>query len=103
MRFRVIRSWYDDGAFGCYAPVMDETIADWLTRAEAKVIFKYYEKKRRYNENCSISVEVMYDGNWENVSDGWYYTYVAEQEDWFDRKGLDYNWWLQFDEIRKVS
>lgn len=104
MRFRVIRTWYDDGAFGYTAPPVEEVIADWLTRAEAKVIFKHYEKKR-YDEYCrvSISVEVMFDGNWENCSDGWIYTGIAEQEDWFDRKGFDYNWWIMFDEIRKVS
>ena len=101
MRFRVIVEWCDEGVFGYAVPPTEEVIADWLTRAEAKAIYRHYESKYWNDENCRVSVEVMYDGNWTNCSDAWIYTGITEQEDWFDRKGLDYQWYLYFGEIRR--
>lgn len=103
MRFRVVRTWYDDGAFGYTAPPTEEVIRDWLDRAEAKAIYRHYVKKHWYDANCQITVEEMTEYGWSNCSDYWIYTGLEEQELWFDRKGIDYNWWIMFGEIRKVS
>ena len=102
MRFRVIIEWHDDGAFGYTAPPVEEVIRDWLTRAEAKAIYRHYEKKFWYEENCTVSVEVMYDGYWHNCSQSWTYREIEEQEFWFDKRGYDYNLWLMFGALRQV-
>lgn len=105
MRFRVTRTLYDDGAFGYTAPPVEEVIRDWLTRAEAKAIYRYYEKKYRYDGNCDLSVESFSDcgDEWHDCSQYWAYRQMEEQEDWFEAKGFDYNWWLQFGEIKKLQ
>lgn len=103
MRFRVTITWYNDGAFGYTAPPVQDVIRDWLTRAEAKAIYRHYVKKYWYNEYCEVSVENMYDGEWNNCSQYWAYREMEEKEFWFESKGYDYNWWLQFGEIRKVG
>lgn len=102
MRFRVTITWYDDGGFGYTAPPAEEVIRDWLTRAEAKKIYRHYEKKFWYDENRSVSVEVMYDGYWHNCSQSWAYREMEEEEHWFDERGYDYKWWIMFGELRKV-
>lgn len=101
-RWRVVETYDDYGAFGYGAQPCDTVIKDWLTRAEAKCIYRHYEAKFWYNEFVTVRIEVLFDGCWEDVSQSWAYTAIAEQEDWFDRKGLDYNWWIQFGEIRKI-
>ena len=103
MRYRVIITWHDDGAFGYTAPPIEEVIRDWLTRAEAKAIYRHYVKKHWYDENCEVSVETVFDGEWCNCSQSWAYREMEEQELWFDERGYDYYWWLQFGEIRKVG
>ena len=104
MRFRVIRTWHDDGAFGYMGPSINEVIGDWLTRAEAKAIYRHYSAKQLLENNCTISVEVMTDeGWWHNCSEGWAYRQMEEQADWFDEKGFDYDWWFMFGEIKKIN
>lgn len=102
MRFKVVRTFFDDGAFGYVAPPTEEVIRDWLTKAEAKAIYRHYEKKHWYDEDCTIEVFVMYDGEWICCSQEWIYTAEAEQELWFDRMGLDYYWWLYSGKIKKL-
>lgn len=103
MRFRVTLTWYDDGAFGYTAPPEQEVLRDWLTRAEAKAIYRHYLMKFLYDDTCEVAVESMYDGEWNNCSQYWAYREMEEKELWFESKGYDYNWWLQFGEIRKVG
>ena len=68
MRFRVTITWYDDGAFGYTAPPEQEVLRDWLTRAEAKAIYRHYLMKFWYDDTCEVAVESMYDGEWNNCS-----------------------------------
>ena len=103
MRFKVVLTWHDDGAFGYTAPDMEEVVRDWLTRAEAKAIYRHYVKKYWYEEYVTVSVRSMYDGEWCDCSETWTYREMEEQEQWFEEKGFDYMWWLQFDEIRRVK
>lgn len=103
MRWRVLKVFHDDGAFGYTAPPIEEVVKDWLTRAEAKSIYRHLSKKYWYNEWISIELEVMYDGNWENVSQPWSYREVTEQEEWFERRGFDYTWWLYSGEVKKIG
>lgn len=102
-RYRVTKVHFDDGAFGYTAPPSEEVIADWLDRAEAKSILRHFESKYWYDEWTTIYLEVMYDGEWSDVSQGWCYRQLEEQENWFNEKGYDYMWWLQFGEIRSLS
>lgn len=91
-RFKVTRIWYDDGAFGYTAPPIEEVIRDWLTRAEAKAIYRHYIKKHRYDENCGISVRSIYDGEWYDCSQYWTNREMEEKENWFIDRGIDYQW-----------
>lgn len=103
MRFRVVMMHHDDGAFGYTAPPVEEVIGDWLTRAEAKAIYRHYSVRRLWEEdNCTIAVESMTEDGWHNCSDYWAYRELEEQERWFDEKGFDYSWWLMFGEIRRI-
>lgn len=106
MRYRIVRVVTDDGAFGYTAPPTEEVIHDYLTRAQAKVIWKHYCEKYPWNylERVSFEIEVLTDeGWWENISQAWILRAAVEQEDDFEEKGLDFYWWLQFGKIRKIG
>ena len=99
MRWRVVDTYYE------YLPT-DTVIADWLTRAEAKCIYRHYLKKFRNNDmiNDIIRVEVLTeDGAWKDMSWYWINIELEQQEIWFEERGLDYEWWLEFGEIKKLG
>lgn len=100
--WRVIISFDDDGAFGYTAPPSETVIADGLTRNAAKHIYRHYEKKYWYDEWVTVRIEVMFDGGWQDVTQTWIYEEVGNQEEWFDRMGFDYMWWLEFGKIKKL-
>lgn len=101
-RWRVVESVYDD-SFG-YAPEPGiDVVKDWLTRAEAKSIYRHYCKMQwkeylkgntQWINTVTYLVEVLTDeGNWREVSQCWAYDGIAEQEQWFEDMGWDYMAW----------
>ena len=95
-RFRIV-AW--DGGDSMYS---EEVIADFLTKAEAKSIIRHYCKVGLQNNWKEMYLEVLYDGVWENCTYAWAYRELGEQEEWFEEKGLDFDWWFKFGEIRKI-
>lgn len=104
MNYRVTRIYTDDGAFGYVAPPCEEVIADNLTLAEAKAIYRHHVNKHWYDEYVTVELEMLTeDEEWSSISQGWAYEEAAKKEEWFERKGFDYMWWLCFDEIKRLA
>lgn len=100
-RIRVVRECDDGFAFGYEAPPEIDVIADWLDIAQAKAIFRHFTGKRAIQklaaehrwyelDNVTYHVEVLYDGEWHNVTQDWSYREQEGLELWCQRKGLMY-------------
>lgn len=80
-----------------------EEICNTDSLAVAKAVYRHYVKKTWYNPIINIG---LYECDGCEIitclSDDWKYEFCSEQENWFKRKGLDYWWWIQFDEIRNI-
>ena len=101
-RWRVLEQVCDD-SFGYNPGACERVIADWLTRAEAKSIYKHYQnrlfKLAKQGDTYGLDfvdyfVETLGDdGTWNEVSVGWCYEGEAQKEQWFDDMGWDYMLW----------
>lgn len=93
--YLVMMEWINGG--------VGEKICNTDSLAVAKAVYRHYVIKEWYNPNAAIEV-YEYDGDqlvsWPSIE--WRNTFWLEQEKWFKRKGLDYGWWIQFDEIRNI-
>ena len=82
---------------------VEEVVADWLTKAEAKSAYRHLNRKYQRVPIVTIQLEVMTEDGWSDVSYLWAMDEVGYQEEWFYDKRLDYNWWLEFGEVRKCT
>ena len=102
-RWRVVEVVCDD-SFGYVPEPCVDVVKDYLTRSEAKCIYRHYWKEQvkaaRRGDTLWINTvdykiqELDNTGEWRDVSTFWAYDGEYLQEQWFEERGLNYMAWV---------